>query len=969
MKWISHCSAIARAVRRLVRKPFGQSGTDGTSRPSFVANPLYAWILAGFSVALVHALHAHTPLAAAEDRGFVDRVYRDAEGEHRYAVFVPKDYSPDRTWPVILFLHGAGERGSDGRKPLDVGLGPVIKQQADSFGYLVVFPQCEDTKGRILTAWSADAPDGRRALAILKDVEKEFRVNKQRRILTGWSMGGYGAWSLAAAQPDEWAAVIPIAGGGDPETASKLTQLPIWAFHGADDTVVRSEESRQMIEAVRSAGGKPRYNELPGIGHDSWKSVYSSDSLSDWMQNPGHETEVAFSFRGKPGERTPLEADDSVPFVPAVEIPDAVSLRLGNDVLKTLAYSIPARIPRDVLTGRINDILDSTSASGITFRVRFSRIHYSGAVEHVRVAAYRKDRLNIQLGLKNVHLTIGSTYVSGSGRSAVAGPIDVVIGNRRPVWLSLALEPYVQNRRLRTRLIASRFDIPSDNWYVSQPRGVSTQGLGMTRERVTSALVSGIYGKKGRIEREAMAIVPPLLAKLEENLKLDEVASVVNAFWPLPVYRPRLRVWPSAVSTDVDGVTVRMGISAAGIDPAHSPKSPRVVNLVGRPFTSQPQGTDLRIGLAVNLLQPLTELLIDSDVARVHVLDVPEKRLASLADPAILAAAIPDLKRYGLKSELWSELVLVSPLEVRDAGPAQPSATPVDSPESIAVQADAEEPVVQGGKSADDSAVTQTEAITDADGQSQESTVPPKSVPVDPAAESPHLQFHLPRFLLSLAVHPDPASRQWLPYAQFEFSITHSVRADVVATDQRNRALRLEWEGAPEVQVSGRFAPGYQPEDATLELERIRELFVEGWQAWTGSGPISEVAVPDVALGDAKLRLAATEWDGSDLAFRFAPAGVMITNNFTEPLEYETRTPQSTWGGPYTLEPGKHHRYKVAQPLQYRRKIGNRYRAYTLPAGSNAEFRTAGENSEPGLYLIDRPQAAAQTADGTTGAE
>jgi predicted peptidase len=104
--------------------------------------------------------------------------------------------------------------------PTSNGLGPYVKAHADTFSFIVVFPQNENVKGRILTGWSADSTDGKRAIAILGEVEKQFNVDKSREILTGYSQGGYGAWSLALATPQRWAAVIPVAGGGNPASAS-----------------------------------------------------------------------------------------------------------------------------------------------------------------------------------------------------------------------------------------------------------------------------------------------------------------------------------------------------------------------------------------------------------------------------------------------------------------------------------------------------------------------------------------------------------------------------------------------------------------------------------------------------------------------------------------------------------------------------------------------------------------------------
>ena len=111
-------------------------------------------------------------------------------------VFVPHDYTADKQWPVILYLHGSGGRGNDGKLPLAVGLAPVITRQEKSFPFITVFPQCEETRGRILTAWSPKNADGKRAFRILADIEQAYSINAKQRILTGWSMGAMepGCW-------------------------------------------------------------------------------------------------------------------------------------------------------------------------------------------------------------------------------------------------------------------------------------------------------------------------------------------------------------------------------------------------------------------------------------------------------------------------------------------------------------------------------------------------------------------------------------------------------------------------------------------------------------------------------------------------------------------------------------------------------------------------------------------------------
>ena len=123
-------------------------------------------------LALLNTVHQAN---AADDgkRGFVEKVFRDDAGEHRYVVFVPAAYSPNKTWPVVLFLHGAGERGTDGRVHLNVGLGPMVKAREANFPAIVVFPQCENKHGRALEGWLAGSADANRALRILEQVEKD----------------------------------------------------------------------------------------------------------------------------------------------------------------------------------------------------------------------------------------------------------------------------------------------------------------------------------------------------------------------------------------------------------------------------------------------------------------------------------------------------------------------------------------------------------------------------------------------------------------------------------------------------------------------------------------------------------------------------------------------------------------------------------------------------------------------------
>jgi len=209
--------------------------------------------------------------------GFVHRVLKTDDGDAKYVVFVPKDYDGEKGMPVILFLHGAGSTGDDGEKQIKGGLAKAIRDKKEKFPFIVVFPQAHQ-KG-----WGAKGASAKRALAILDQVEKDYKTDKKRVYLTGLSMGGFGTWSLAAAIPDRWAAIAPICGGGDPKTAEKIKHIPCWCFHGDADKVVSVEKSRAMITALKDAGGSPRYDEYPGVDHNSWDRAYATAELYTWF--------------------------------------------------------------------------------------------------------------------------------------------------------------------------------------------------------------------------------------------------------------------------------------------------------------------------------------------------------------------------------------------------------------------------------------------------------------------------------------------------------------------------------------------------------------------------------------------------------------------------------------------------------------------------------------------------------------
>lgn len=204
-----------------------------------------------------------------------------------YLLFLPKDYQRDgdKRWPLMLFLHGAGEAGTNVWRVDIHGPAKYIAEHPD-FPFIVVSPQCPAEE-----SWSNET-----LLALLDEISAHYQVDPDRVYLTGLSMGGYGAWSLALAQPERFAAVIPIAGGGSaidpglaalgykPQRKAALKRLPIWAFHGAKDNVVPLSESEHMVEAMKKLGAdEVKLTIYPEAGHNSWEQTYANPEVYTWL--------------------------------------------------------------------------------------------------------------------------------------------------------------------------------------------------------------------------------------------------------------------------------------------------------------------------------------------------------------------------------------------------------------------------------------------------------------------------------------------------------------------------------------------------------------------------------------------------------------------------------------------------------------------------------------------------------------
>jgi len=208
-----------------------------------------------------------------------------------YRFFIP-DHSGELKLPLILFLHGSGERGSDNEKQVSNGvINFVTTENQKNHPSFVVVPQCPANARWVDVDFrqpfsrqpaEISKPLGM-VMALIDSLADQYPVDKQRIYITGLSMGGFGTWDLIERYPAYFAAAVPVCGGGDELLASRLVKIPIWAFHGKQDNVVMPSRSENMINAIRKAGGQPLYTAYPDLGHACWEETYSDPELFQWL--------------------------------------------------------------------------------------------------------------------------------------------------------------------------------------------------------------------------------------------------------------------------------------------------------------------------------------------------------------------------------------------------------------------------------------------------------------------------------------------------------------------------------------------------------------------------------------------------------------------------------------------------------------------------------------------------------------
>jgi predicted peptidase len=256
---------------------------------------IVALVLSSASVA-----HADLPPNPGIQRGQTLDTTVSVPAKLNYLIYLPKDYAKDKQkkWPVLVFLHGSGERGSDLNKVKFHGPPKIVETEKKDLPFIIVSPQCPDGEW-----WKPVS-----VIGLVDEVLAKYRADADRVYLTGLSMGGFGTWQTACEFPDRFAAIAPVCGGGIMYQAQMLKNVPVWAFHGEKDQAVPFQESVKMCSAVQQFGGNAKLTLYPTLTHDSWTATYANAELYMWL------------LSHKRGEKKP-PATSSAPAAPAAPAP------------------------------------------------------------------------------------------------------------------------------------------------------------------------------------------------------------------------------------------------------------------------------------------------------------------------------------------------------------------------------------------------------------------------------------------------------------------------------------------------------------------------------------------------------------------------------------------------------------------------------------------------------------------------
>ena len=829
------------------------------------------------------------PLAQGE---FVNRVFKDEKGEHKYVVFVPANYTPAKKWPVILFLHGACNRGSDGRSQLVSGMAPAIRLRMADFPFVVVFPQCENLHSRVLGGWTDQPEDSERALKMLDAVEKDYSVDTKRECLVGLSMGGTGAWEIAARTSKRWSALVPVSAMANKEDASKVAGIPTWVFHAAHDPLVATHVAHDMVDAIRAEGGKAYLTEVSKKAHDLSNVVFTQQALIDWMLDPSKEPNQNLEWTEPKGYSSGLDLE--VPFVAGAEVSRALRFRICKDVLDAFCFAAPEKLAEKPMAGAVAPVYQSTKVGGfLPVDVALSGLYYQGRVEQVRIIPKAPNRLILQAGLRNFTMTVSNSQLNAKVLlSASAGPMNVVIGHRAPVWLTVELQPYVKDRRVHLNLTGVDFQIPPDNWYVTQPSDVHVRGLPFLNGKVSDGLVEGVYSKKGEIERQVLNSIPGVIQTAENKLNDVMYAKTMTVGQiSMPMWQPRLKMFPEEIKIDDHGISIISGLVLSTL--GQTPKTFQKMHYPAPKEFPEPIKSGLEMNIAESVVPGWSNLIIAGKVNSFNVYDFTPKEYHALADREFLQEIIPDLKKHGDEMETSVDFYLRDPIHLRTPDLGSGPQLYEDAPGNL-----------------------MTLSLTSA----------PLRVAYRKKGEA-----------------------QWTQVGELNMSIEREYAPYVKKEGYSRRGFKFAELGKFRIIPQWTFAPGYKAENETVDAERLVASVLKAREAAQLLDGVRPEGVPDMVVHGVPLRLDVLDWRKDHVVTQYQLPGVLISNDSNKPLVYEVRGPYTGWSVPRTLAPGEFDEYRSSYPLTWRRQEGTVAQLYTLPIGKEFSYRI---DPKPGMVLV-----------------
>jgi predicted esterase len=846
---------------------------------------------------------------------FVKLKFKDEHGEHTYQVYQPTGYgtkvqgtTTPKKWPVVLFLHGAGERGNDGEKQTKIGLGPFLEKQLIDPPCLVVFPQCDNVHGSATGGWLATSLCGQRALKIMDEVIANMQGDPQQQVLTGWSMGGFGTWSLAAAEPTRWSAVMPLSGGGDITMADKFKAVPLWAIHGARDSLVRAKLSSDMISAIRSAGGRPLQTILEFGDHDIWLDVYGSPLVWDFLLHKKTDwpDENVVLNTARP---TNLSRYGTLPFVPAAKIENAGQIHLGPQLLKSWADAYSSKPENKVLSAAIPNINMTTQAMGRPVQVTLGNISYSANVARVVLTPLPNGNLSVSIGVQNANILIGGTSMNSGRKHAVAGTTSIRFAQHAPVWLTMNVIPKVVNGKMQFTSAGASFNIPPNDYYVTPPASAWINGMGIfvDEQDVSQGLTTGLYGQRGRIEQEVRNIAPTIVKQIEQQFSLNVGDKLGDTAWPLPVYPPRLHVEPSYVAVNGDGVDLNFNMIAGAINPyQESPKPLQMFKLDG---PINPLKADwLSLSLHESILEKLTTLVVDSGMNRIDVKDLPIHGFNVYTNPDKLHEMLGSDFKISAQP-LQAELVMNSPIVAHTTDGMSPPMAKVTAKQ---VKKTAETQLVSlendtpGDKAADSKSDDAT-ADQKADQKAEtESTI--TSAPLNLSTDNIQIEI--------LQSNSEGKSTQ---VALVEYSLVQPIVIEQVQPKFGKLQVRTIWQNTPDIKLQKVTLNGAD-KIADLSLDQQQKLiqtFQNAWQQWTDSQSQSAQQVSTIQAGTSPLTLEKIVLQDHQFQAQMQPPQIRIINEAETPFSYQVRSEYSNWSEIIILPPGDSQFFRVATPIKY----------------------------------------------------